>query len=55
MIARPAAWSDGRDFERPLVWISYAFGTLPSAIATALVTGLLLTKKPGGFETYRFG
>ncbi len=30
--------------ERPLVWVSAAFGTLASAIATAVVAGLLLVR-----------
>jgi undecaprenyl-diphosphatase len=30
--------------ERPLVWVSSAFGTVASAIATAVVAGLLLIK-----------
>ncbi len=30
--------------ERPLVWVSSGFGTVASAIATALVAGLLLVK-----------
>jgi undecaprenyl-diphosphatase len=30
--------------ERPLVWVSYAFGTVASAIATAVVAGLLLIR-----------
>ena len=31
--------------ERPLVWVSYAFGTVASAIATVVVAGLLLLRK----------
>jgi undecaprenyl-diphosphatase len=31
--------------ERPLVWISYAFGTVASTIATAAVAGLLVARK----------
>ena len=35
-----AAW-----LERPLVWVSFAFGTVASAIATAMVAGLLVARK----------
>ena len=31
--------------ERPLVWVSYAFGTVSSAIVTAVVAGLLLSRR----------
>jgi membrane-associated phospholipid phosphatase len=35
-----AAW-----LERPLVWVSFAFGTVASTIATAIVAGLLVARK----------
>ena len=37
---RPRPW-----LERPLVGVSSAFGTVASAIATALVAGLLVARK----------
>lgn len=42
----PDWWRDTAPWlERPLVWISYAFGTLVTTIATAAAVGLLVAKK----------
>ena len=41
----PDWWRPGAPWlERPLVWVSSAFGTVASAIATAVVAGLLLLR-----------
>ena len=42
----PDAWRAGSPWlERPLVGISYAFGTVASAVATALVAGVLVVRR----------
>ena len=42
----PDWWRDTAPWlERPLVWISYAFGTVASTIATVAVVGLLVARK----------
>src|SRR5690349_22188725 len=44
---RSASW-----LEHPLVWVSSAFGTVASAIATVVVAGLLLYWKQGRAAAY---
>jgi len=49
----PDAWRAGSPWlESPLVGISYAFGTVASAIATALVTGVLVARRQGRAAAY---
>lgn len=49
----PDSWRAGAPWlERQLVWVSYAFGTVASAIATAVVAGTLLAYKQIRAATY---
>lgn len=49
----PDSWRAGAPWlERPLVWVSYAFGTVASAIATAAVTVTLVACKQIRAATY---
>jgi undecaprenyl-diphosphatase len=42
----PDWWRDSAPWlEDPLVWLSYAFGTVASLVGTAVVAGLLLAKR----------
>ena len=49
----PDWWRDVAPWlERPLVWISYAFGTLATTIVTAAAAGLLVAKKESRAAAY---
>ena len=49
----PDAWRAGSPWvERPLVGISYAFGTVASAVATAVVAGVLVVRRLGRAAAY---
>ena len=49
----PDTWRAGEPWlERPLVWVSSAFGTVASAIATAVVAGLLVARKQNRAAAY---
>lgn len=49
----PDWWRDSAPWlEGPLVWVSYAFGTVASMVGTAVVAGLLLAKRQSRAAIY---
>ena len=49
----PDGWRDSAPWlEDPLVWLSYAFGTVASLVGTAVVAGLLLAKRQNRAAIY---
>ncbi len=45
-------WWRAPGLERPLLWVSYAFGTLASTIATAVAPGLPVASKQARAGSY---
>ena len=49
----PDGWRDSAPWlEDPLVWLSYAFGTVASLVGTAVVAGLLLARRQSRAAIY---